>query len=368
MKWYLLVLIVTLAAGATACLDMEEPEWATKNESSSNEGPTAVKDGQVCGEDDLSPPEDSLRLHFIDVGQGDAIWVQTPDGKNILIDGGDLEYSENDGGQYVINYLTRWGFQPGSTFDAVFVTHGHADHFGGIVKVLREYNTVAYVDPGYDGASANTYFTLLSDMKAAVTTDNYYRPAIGTLVSERGQEFNLFGSQVKSWLLFADKAGIYGEDDHASLNNTSIVLRLAYAGRSVMLMADAETDVENILVNFFGNSSTEPKLDAHILKAGHHGSDTSSGKLFVDAVFRNIDEDDRYVVIQSGRRSYSGTTLPRPEIIQRFFSMMDDDHLYSTEAGDLGKSEALAPGDDDVLAVIKSNGDMKVCYSRRDLQ
>jgi competence protein ComEC len=92
-----------------------------------------------------------LRVSFIDVGQGDAIWIQTPvddaggPARNILIDGGPDRGAKNR----VPRYLSAYALPPGSTIDCVVATHPHDDHYPGLIDILEQYDVKMIVDTGF---------------------------------------------------------------------------------------------------------------------------------------------------------------------------------------------------------------------------
>ena len=87
------------------------------------------QNGQACTEAQMNPGADTLRIHVMDIGQGDAIWIQTPTGQNVLIDGGDGNAFNTQSGPIIRDYLINHGFNTTDSFDAVFLTHPHSDHF-----------------------------------------------------------------------------------------------------------------------------------------------------------------------------------------------------------------------------------------------
>lgn len=361
-------LLIAFAMGAAGCVDSDPPKWwKEKNDNpiTDQEGLTAATSDQFCTVDEKVPPNDSLRVHFIDVGQGDAIWIQSPTGENVLIDAGDGGYyGRNNGGKIVSAFLSAHGFAQGSVFDAVAVTHAHSDHYGGLPTIFTKYGVAKFIDPGLetDGLS---YGDTLETAQAMVRSDAYFRPAIDTtggLATIKGGRVDLFGPAVGAWLLSSENNMRLGDDNNAKVNNTSLVFKLSYKGRTILLMGDAHSEIETELIQRFVTNEAEPNLEANLVKVGHHGSTTSSTGRFLDAIFRNIPASDRYAVIMSGRTSFGGTQLPEPSTIFVLQDNLPEGHLFSTEAGDDKKGEDLAAGDDDILAVIRSDGSMYVCY------
>lgn len=364
----LVVLLGATLASTAGCVDTGPPEWWDYEEGGTGTGLglTAAREGQACTPEQLSPPLDSLRLHFIDVGQGDAIFIQTPTGQNVLVDAGDGGFFERtDAGPIVEGYLTARGLPPGSTLDAAVITHAHSDHYGGFDHLLERYTIERFVDPGLDSTSTS-YSKVINAARARVEPSDFHRPAVSApdgLVSMFGQSVDLFGPEVAAWLLSASASTRLGSSDNARINNTSIVLRLSYGGRHVLLTGDIHQEIEAEIQQRFLLSDSEPRLDTHLLKVAHHGSDSSS--TILEGLFRNIPPEERYAVIQAGRMNFGheDAQLPSEDTIFRLWSYMAKDHLFSTEAGDAGKDEAEAVGDDHVLAVLQADGAMYVCYT-----
>lgn len=193
---------------------------------------------------------DSLIVSFIDVGQGDAILIRSPEGLFGLIDGG-----EADSG--IVQYLQSQGVH---NLDLVVATHPHSDHIGGLIAVLNTFPTARVVTNG--------------EMHTTATYENFL-DAIATSKAEyievvRGNTINL-GS-----LSFAVlNPGRIVEGD---LNRNSIVLRMAYGNTTFLFMGDANNDTEAEII------AAGLPLSADILKVGHHGSSTSTGSAFLAAV------------------------------------------------------------------------------------
>jgi hypothetical protein len=154
-RWATGSVLALLVVAAAGCVSQEglDPDKPLPGEL-----PTEGQPPPSCGLGSLQTGEQALYLHVIDVGQGDALLIQTPDdgidgngvaeGYNILIDAGNLGTLElTDGGDYVVDYLRRLGVR---RLDYAIVTHAHADHYGGMLRVMEELTVVNVVDPGYN--------------------------------------------------------------------------------------------------------------------------------------------------------------------------------------------------------------------------
>jgi competence protein ComEC len=198
-----------------------------------------------------------LEVSFLDVGQGDSILVKAPNGKKLLIDGGrnssvtrelssQINFSEKD-------------------IDVVLATHPDADHIGGLPDVFDRFNVLNYVDSGAKGDD-NTYRALMD--RVSSDGSRYLEAQRGLVIvldKENGVYFQVLAPDEK--FNFKDR------------NDMSVAGRLVYKNTSFMLTGDASKAVENILVYSDGDL-----LHSDVLKAGHHGSKTSSGLLFLETV------------------------------------------------------------------------------------
>ena len=209
--------------------------------------PAKVSDNQSI----ISDSGYGLKLHFIDVGQGDSTLVESS-GRFALIDGG--EYSERD---KVVSYLSSQGVKE---LDYIISTHPHSDHCGGLSEVIRTFSTAVLICPDAPTSSSWEYVMDAADERGVTyETPNPY------------DTYQLGSATIT--VLSPDKNDVYSE-----LNDYSIVTMIEYGNTSALLTGDAEKGVEKALVR------SGYDLSADILKCGHHGSSTSSCEQFLDAV------------------------------------------------------------------------------------
>lgn len=198
---------------------------------------------------DLSAP---TTVHFLDVGQGDSTLFVSGD-QAVLIDA-----STSDAGDAIVAYLDELGIDH---LDAVVATHPHADHIGGMRKVIQNVDTdTIYMSNGVSGSV--TYEKLLD------TIDNLSIPVV---VPEIGDVLTL-DSGASFTFLSPDP-----EDEFDNLNNYSLVCLFEAGGTRVLMMGDAETPIENQLL------ASNADLRCDVIKLGHHGSSTSSSRAFLKA-------------------------------------------------------------------------------------
>ena len=198
---------------------------------------------------------ENLTVTFLDIGQGDSILVETPDGVQLLIDGGP------DG--TVLRRLTEELPWFDRTLDIIVGTHPDKDHIGGLVDVLARFKVNQII------TTENT-----GDTMVAATFQN-------ALVSERvpvvmvraGQVYQIGASTTLTIFSPANNPVMLES------NTASIVAKLSYGEIDFMLTGDAPSSIEEYLVKTYGK-----QLESEVLKLGHHGSKTSSSGIFLDTV------------------------------------------------------------------------------------
>lgn len=208
----------------------------------------------------VAPASDTLQVHMIDVGQGDAIALRTPARRWIVVDAGDAWGTSDAGARTVVPYLRRRG----GAVAALVLSHPHADHVGGAASVVRGMRVGVILDGGFVH-TASSYAGVIASARARRTPWRLVRA---------GDTLNVDG--VRLSVLAPDSAAAA---DAAGANEASVVMVAEYRGVRVLLTGDAERAEEAALVAQFAE-----RLPAHILKVGHHGSATSSTPAFLDAV------------------------------------------------------------------------------------
>ncbi|MDW7671289.1 MAG: ComEC/Rec2 family competence protein [Bacillota bacterium] len=223
---------------------------------------------------------DQLSLHMIDVGQGDSLLVITPEGSNILIDAGDPTQGER-----VVAYLKRQGV---ARIDHLVVSHPHGDHIGGLDAVLNTF-PVSYVY-----------------MPPVVHTSQLFENLL-RLIADKNIPLHLIR---ETTMLFEEEtanAAILSTDydygDH--FNNWSLMVRVSHGEQVFLMTGDAEAEAEDRMLAAFPSAL----LQANVLKAGHHGSASSSTDAFLDTVRPEV------VLISSGIGNLHGH--PHPTVLER---------------------------------------------------
>ncbi|OIQ60342.1 hydroxyacylglutathione hydrolase [Moorella thermoacetica] len=219
-----------------------------------------------------------LRVHFLDVGQGDAILVQLPGGKNILIDAG-----TNEAGPAVVQYLKQYAVVK---LDYVIGTHPHEDHIGGLDQVIKIFPVGKVYLPRVTNNTAS-YRDLLLAIKNKGLKVTEARAGVSLPLGDGVQA--LFINPVK--------------ENYDDLNDWSAVLRLTYGQTSFLFTGDAGSAAEE------GMLASRQPLRADVLKVAHHGSRTATGTAFLKAVA------PAYAVISAGKGNDYGH--PHAQTLQR---------------------------------------------------
>ncbi|MFH5832282.1 DNA internalization-related competence protein ComEC/Rec2 [Halalkalibaculum sp. DA384] len=198
-----------------------------------------------------------LTITVFDVGQGDATLVSTPGGRHFLIDTGRWSPGYNSAKYVILPHLKAEGIDK---LDAVFLTHPHADHIGGISELIEHVAIDTIYNSGY-AYSSNLYQQYHSLAR---------RHSIPVKTVNAGQSIVLDPSVLL--LSYGPIGRNYGSDP----NDHSLILELIYGQTEFLFVGDAERGQEQRLLNHYGNL-----LDTDFLKAGHHGSRTSSSSRFL---------------------------------------------------------------------------------------
>ena len=217
-----------------------------------------------------------IKVHYIDVGQGDSIFIELPNGSCMLIDAGEKEC-----GATVANYIKKQGY---STIDYIVITHPHTDHMGGMQYIIENFNAGKIYMPK---ASNNT--KAFENLLLAIQNK-------GKTITEAKAGVNI----LKETDLVIDILAPNGQE-YESLNDFSVVVKLTYGQHKFLFMGDAETTSEKEIT---------ADVSADFVKVGHHGSTTSSSSAFVKAT------GAKYAIIQVGDGNSYGH--PKDTILERW--------------------------------------------------
>lgn len=227
----------------------------------------------------LSPRPKYLLVSFLNVGQGDAVFIESPTGTQVLIDGGRDRSVLRELGKKM-NPLDR-------SIDMVIATHPDSDHIGGLPHVLSHYRVSHYLSTTATGSTETARMLEAYKEKERGLKEH---------IALRGERIML-GGGASLLVLFPDRDVATVES-----NTGSIVVLLEYGSTSVLLSGDSPISIEEWLVTLDGE-----KLQSEVLKAGHHGSRTSTSEAWLSAVAPT------YVVISAGEHNSYGH--PHQEVL-----------------------------------------------------
>jgi len=231
-----------------------------------------------------------LKVWFLDVGQGDGAVLITPQKKVVLIDAGPGETSLDNfdaGEEVVIPFLHSLGVKK---IDYVVASHAHLDHIGGLISVFREFKIGVVYDSGFNYPSY-TYERFLKVIKAK---------KIKYKIIKRGDKLK-WDKYLKIDVLSPPPKLFRGGSD---CNDNSIVLKIKYNNISILFTGDAERRAELKMISKYKN-----RLEATVLKVGHHGSYTSTVDKFLYYVLPEV------AVISCGRNNRFGH--PHKSVLRR---------------------------------------------------
>lgn len=238
-----------------------------------------------------------LKVIFLDIGQGDAIFIESPIGNQVLIDGGP--------NKNILNALGRVMPIYDRSIDMVMTTHPDQDHIGGIPEVLKNYNVGEYISNG-DSSDTETF----KELERQIVDKNIKNSLVQT-----GDIIDI-GGDVFLEILYP-RTFPMGNDT----NKNSIVTKLYYGNSTFLLTGDIPTSVEEYLVNIWGEY-----IDSDVLKVAHHGSKNSLSTKFFSAV------SPKYSVISASENNRYGH--PHKEIIEGLESI-DSIILETSKIGDI---------------------------------
>jgi competence protein ComEC len=233
---------------------------------------------------DLSRPQ-MLEVSFFDVGQGDSIFIETPQGHQILIDGGpDSTVLEKLGQE-----MPFWD----RTIDLVVLTHPDFDHVSGLVEVLKSYKVENILWTGVlsDKPEAKEWEAALEEENARV------------VIAKAGEKIIADGAVFEILYPFEKLEG----KEIESTNNSSIVIRMDYGEKSFLFTGDAYKSVESEILGKGEN------VDVDFLKVAHHGSKNSSAPEFIGQVSPEV------AIIQVGKdNTYGHPALVTLETLEKY--------------------------------------------------
>ena len=236
----------------------------------------------------INTNNDLLKVHYLDVGQGDSIFIELPNNETMLIDAAESYQSEN-----IINYLKNLNYQK---IDYVIGTHPHTDHIGGLKDIINTFEIGKIYMPKVV-STTKTYESLLMAIKDKNLKINTAKAGT-SIIDTDALKINIL----------APNNSIYTE-----LNNYSAVTKITYGTTKFLFMGDAEKLSENEI---------KENVTADVIKIGHHGSNTSSSIDFIKKV------NAKYGIISVGLNNKYN--LPKEETITNWENSGTKIYLTST--------------------------------------
>lgn len=223
--------------------------------------------------DYINMNNDLLKVHYLDVGQGDSIFIELPNNETMLIDAAESYQSEN-----IINYLKNLNYQK---IDYVIGTHPHTDHIGGLKDIINTFEIGKIYMPKVV-STTKTYESLLMAIKDKNLKINTAKAGT-SIIDTDALKINILAPN---------------NSTYTELNNYSVVTKITYGTTKFLFMGDAEKLSENEI---------KEDVTADVIKIGHHGSNTSSSIDFIKKV------NAKYGIISVGLNNKYN--LPKEEII-----------------------------------------------------
>ena len=235
----------------------------------------------------------SLRVTYLDVGQGNAALVRFPGNKRMLIDGGGFRGGSFDTGQMIIApYLWQLKIKK---IDYLVLTHPQIDHMGGLGFMAAHFHPKEFWWNG-DESEGESFTKLMGIIDS--------KGIIKRLPKELDDIIEIGKTEIRLLHPLPPEGSTSPYHGHLDLNNNSMVLKITYKGKSLLFPGDLEKQGEELVTEVAG-----PELSSHILLAPHHGSKTSCTNVFLNKV------KPRLCIISSGRNNYF--RFPHQESLDR---------------------------------------------------
>lgn len=238
--------------------------------------------------DYINTNNDLLKVHYLDVGQGDSIFIELPNNETMLIDAAESYQSEN-----IINYLKNLNYQK---IDYVIGTHPHTDHIGGLKDIINTFEIGKIYMPKVI-STTKTYESLLMTIKDKNLKINTAKAGT-SIIDTDALKINILAPN---------------NSTYTELNNYSVVTKITYGTTKFLFMGDAEKLSENEI---------KENVTADVIKIGHHGSNTSSSIDFIKKV------NAKYGIISVGLNNKYN--LPKEETITNWENSGTKIYLTST--------------------------------------
>lgn len=308
-KHLLMIFVLCILLVLSSCGEVADAPYPESNVTNTDE---PISEGDSLSEiasEENEPYEELLTVHYFDVGQGDAVFIELPDDRCMLIDASVSQFE-----QVIEQNIRALGY---SQIDYVVATHPHADHIGGMTHILNSFDIGCIYLPDAS-AGTQTYINMAETILEKEIKANIAEAGV-TVISE---------SNLKA--VFLAPFEIDAEDQ----NKNSAVLYLSYGESKFLFMGDADVDIEKQIGN----------VDCDVLKVGHHGSRTASDETFLRYA------SPRYAVISCGKDNSYGH--PHKEATDRL-SACGAEILRTDLLGDI----TIVSDGKDIKIGLKTNAD-----------
>jgi len=271
-----------------------------------------------AADDTSSSSKNKLVVYFIDVGMGDALFLDMPPNDSMLIDAGSWDGA---GIENLMGFLEEFFSDPDRenykrTISLVVATHQHKDHIEGMKSVLKDFKVGTYIDNGVGTACKGKKKSLTCDVEKLANQAKHHIHLTEKMIETDGKQ-GVFSDGILDPFDAIDVFALGATPKTASKNenNNSIVLKIVFGKQSFLLQGDAEKEEERRIIERLKAANNLAVLDASVLKIGHHGSDTASTKEFLDLVTPEVG------VVSVGLAKNSPKTkqfrLPKESVVRR---------------------------------------------------
>jgi competence protein ComEC len=245
-------------------------------------------------------PDGRVHVYFLDVGQGDATLIRQGN-TDILIDGGPSPQAIDTQLGRILPFWDR-------SIELVVMTHPHADHLAGLVEVLSRYEVARALYPDVTCAEYGDYDVDLFEEWCSLISEK----GVESTLAQSGQEFIV--GDITLHVFNPPASPLAGTE--SDVDNNGAVLEVIFGAISFLVTGDLQWEGEHEM------AFSRRLEQATVLKAGHHGSDTSTTEEFLNVVM------PRVAVISVGENTYGH---PMPEVVSRLESMVGVSNLYRTD-------------------------------------
>lgn len=247
----------------------------------------------------------ALEVHFVNVGQGDAILIRLPDEQTVMVDSGPKS-AEQD----LLHYIDKVFFANSyhKVFNHVVLTHSDSDHSGNMLTILNTYKVINFYRPAIYSQSLESEYIANNPNVTKVNTITYHNIIAKLINLQLSDDINTIfstsgitiGNEETSYITFLSP-NVPSYTGSNAVNNYSPVMMVEFNGQKIMLTGDITSQVELEVVN--NHATLDGYLDVDVLKLAHHGSNTSTSALFLEST------KPEFAIISVGNNSYGHPSI-----------------------------------------------------------